>query len=124
MNIWLTNIRGLRSNLGQLQARIRQTPLSLKPDLILITESKLVSSVTDDSVDINITGYSLMRKDRKDDSGWGGCLVFYKNGLPIVRETNLEPKTHELMVFSMQSGSGTVMLSVVYCPPKKVLGTL
>ena len=41
-----------------------------------------------------------MRRDRSDNSGWGGCLMYYKNGLPIVRETHLEPKRHELMIFT------------------------
>ena len=124
MNVWLINIRGLRSNIGQLQARIRVVPPVSRPDLILITESKLDSSVPGDSSNICIDGYSHMRRDRSDDSAWGGCIVYYKNGLPIVRETNLEPKSHELMVFSIQSESGIVLISAAYCPPKKVLGTL
>ncbi|XP_072051972.1 uncharacterized protein [Amphiura filiformis] len=124
VNLWLLNIRGLRSNIGQLQARIQLAPPSSKPDLILITESKLDSSVPDDSSHININGYSHMRRDRSDDSGWGGCLIYYKNGFPIVRETNLEPKLYELMVFSIQSESGTVLLSLVYCPQNKIKGSL
>ena len=69
VNLWLINIRGLRSNIGQLQARIYLTPPPSKPDLILIAESKLDRSVPDDSSHINTNGYSQMRRDRSDDSG-------------------------------------------------------
>jgi len=122
VSIWLTNIRGLRSNKGQLQARICNA--DHKPDIILICESKLDSTVPDDSHKIILNGYSSMRKDRRDDSGWGGCLIYYKTGLPIVRESKLEPKLHELMLFSIQTVSGTVLLSLVYCPQKKIMGVL
>ena len=47
LNLWLTNIRSLRSNKGQLEARIRNAPPSSKPDVILIVESKLGSKVSD-----------------------------------------------------------------------------
>ena len=104
LNLWLTNIRGLRSNKGQLEARIRNTPPSSKPDVILIVESKLESKVSDNSHHISLNGYSFMRRDRSDNSGWGGCLMYYKNGLPIVRETHLEPKRHELMIFTILKG--------------------
>ncbi|XP_072052028.1 uncharacterized protein [Amphiura filiformis] len=124
MNIWLTNIRGLRTNKGQLEARIRNTPSDSKPDIILIDESKLDSSVPDDSHFISLNGYSCMRRDRTDDSGWGGCLIYHRNGLPIVRETHLEPKKHELMVFTILTKSGTLLLSLVYCPPKKAIGPI
>ena len=65
-----------------------------------------------------------MRRDRSDNSGWGGCLMYYKNGLPIVRETHLEPKRHELMIFTIQTSSGILLLSLVYCPPKKARGVI
>ena len=119
LNLWLTNIRGLRSNKGQLEARIRNAPPSSKPDVILIVESKLESKVSDNSHHISLNGYSFMRRDRSDNSGWGGWLMYYKNGLPIVRETHLEPKRHELMIFTIQTSSGILLLSLVYCPPKK-----
>ena len=65
-----------------------------------------------------------MRRDRSDNSGWGGCLIYYKNGLPIVRETHLEPKKHELMIFTIQTSSGILLLSLAYCPPKKARSTI
>ena len=65
-----------------------------------------------------------MRRDRSDNSGWGGCLMYYKNGLPIVRETHLEPKRHELMIFTIQTSSGILLLSLVYCPPKAARGVI
>ena len=124
LNLWLTNIRGLRSNKGQLEARIRNAPPSSKPDVILIVESKLESKVSDNSHHISLNGYSFMRRDRSDNSGWGGCPMYYKNGLPIVRETHLEPKRHELMIFTIQTSSGILLLSLVYCPPKKARGVI
>ena len=124
LNMWLTNIRGLRSNKGQLEARIRNAPSNSKPDIILIVESKLDSKVSDDNHLISLNGYSFMRRDRSDNSGWGGCLVYYRNGLPIVREVHLEPKTHELMIFTIQTSSGILLLSLAYCPPKKAIRTI
>ena len=50
--------------------------------------------------------------------------MYYKNGLPIVRETHLEPKRHELMIFTIQTSSGILLLSLVYCPPKKARGVI
>ena len=70
LNLWLTNIRGLRSNKGQLEARIRNAPPSSKPDVIFIVESKLESKVSNNSHHISLNGYSFMRRDRSNNSGW------------------------------------------------------
>ena len=66
--MWLMNIRGI---LGAWIA-------DLKLDLIMITESKLDSIIADNDPNINLTGYSLTRREREDDSGWGGCFIYYK----------------------------------------------
>lgn len=122
--MWLTNLRGLRSKKGLLEARIHNAPSNSRPDIILITESKLLSSVSDDDPAITMNGYSLMRKDRRDNSGWGGCLLYHKNGLPVVREHHLEPKSLELMIFTIQTKSGPLLLSLTYCPPKKAVAVI
>ena len=115
MILWYTNIRGLRTNRDHLRARIELS--TTKPDIILITESKLEPSTADNSPDINLDGYSIERRDRGNGSVWGGCLIYYKNGIAIHRRQDLEPAEHELMIFTIKLSSGTLLLSLLYRPP-------
>ena len=65
------NIRGFLSHKSELEARIRLMP-SL-PTLICLNETFLDKSL--DNIVLN--GYSLIsRRDRQDDSGWGGICCF------------------------------------------------
>ena len=65
------NIRGFLSHKSELKARIRLMP-SL-PTLICLNETFLDKSLDN----IVLDGYSLIsRRDRQDDSGWGGICCF------------------------------------------------
>lgn len=83
----------------------------------MITESKLLSTIQDNSPDITLVGYSIERKDRADESKWGGCLIYYKNGIALQRWQVLEPTEHEIMVARVKLRSGTLLLSLLYRPP-------
>src|SRR5258705_8531960 len=55
----LTNIAGLRTNGAQLKHFLHHS----KPDVVCITETKLVEGVPDSLV--SVPGYSIFRRDRK-----------------------------------------------------------
>ncbi|KAI8506615.1 hypothetical protein Bbelb_160420 [Branchiostoma belcheri] len=80
-------------------------------------KSKLDSSVLDNSPDISLDGNSIERKDRADESQWGSCLMYYRNGIALQRRLSLEPTQFEIMIATVKLSSGTLLLSLLYRPP-------
>ena len=69
------NIRGFVSHEAELSAVAKQLG---NPTFIGLVETFLTKSVKQ----IHLPGYTLVsRRDRKDDSGWGGILFFVKDAL-------------------------------------------
>lgn len=82
----------------------------------MVTETKLEPSITDNSPKLALDGYSIERRDRPN-SEWGGCLIYYKNGIALQRRQALEPTEHEVMISTIKLNSGTLLLSLLYRPP-------
>src|SRR5258705_6342130 len=81
----LTNIAGLRTNGAQLKHFLHHS----KPDVVCITETKLVEGVPDSLV--SVPGYSIFRRDRKSNPrsrnpnvAGGGIAVYVKFSIPAV----------------------------------------
>ncbi len=113
MTIWYTNIQSLKANKGHLAARI--TLAQSTPDLIMVTESKLDPSTSDNNPEISIDGYSIERRDRNKYGG--GCMLYYKNGMALHRRQDLEPAEHEIMIFTIKLHTGNLLMSLLYRPP-------
>jgi len=62
------NINGLLKKIHQVRVLVEETKLGI----LAISETHLSSEISDD--DIKIENYSFLRKDRQDDSCWGGQL--------------------------------------------------
>ena len=111
------NTRSLSSYKGKLEARIaKYDPM---PNLIMIREFKLDSVIADNDLNINLTGYSLIRRDREDESGCGSCLIFSKNTIPLKRMNDLEPPDCEMMITSVEPESRETGSCILYRPPDK-----
>ena len=72
-----------------------------KPDLICITESWTNETIGD--AEINFSGYTLFRKDRKNRV-CGGVLLYVRNNIKAVHRTDLENEGCEKVWCKLQDG--------------------
>ena len=106
------NIRDFVSHQAELEARIRLMP-SL-PSVICLNETFLDKSIRT----ISLNGYMLVsRRDRQDDSGWGGICCFARNDFAsnivhVETSRDAERQWHEL-----HSSCGPFLLVNQYRPP-------
>ena len=64
------------------------------PDLICITESWANANIGDG--EINMNGYTVFRRDRKNRIG-GGVLLYVKNNIKALHRTDLENDECEMV---------------------------
>jgi hypothetical protein len=108
------NIRGLRSNIGELSNLCKVQ----KPSIVVVVETFLDSSVKDGADCISIPGYSLCcRKDRPGDTGWGGIAAYCADGIAIHHDTKHDPTDLELMWFTVALNSQKLLIGALYRPP-------
>ena len=74
LSITHQNIQGLRSKIPDITNHIYASS-----DIMVYSETFLKSQIC--SSTLNIEGYSIERKDRKNDSGKGGLLAYIKSGI-------------------------------------------
>ena len=84
-----------------------------KPDLICITESWTNETIGD--AEINFSGYTLFRKDRKNRVG-GGVLLYVRNNIKAVHRTDLENEVCEVVWCELQDGKERTLIGVCYSP--------
>jgi exonuclease III len=102
-----------------------------KPDLICITESWTNETIGD--AEINFSGYTLFRKDRKNRVG-GGVLLYVRNIIKAVHRTDLENEACEMLWCELHDGKERTLIGVFYRSPScnvhednelfKMLGTV
>ena len=119
LSILEVNIRGLRSNIGELSNLCHE----LQPSIIVIVETFLDASVEDGADCTNIPGYTLScSRDRpsKTQGGQsrGGIAVYCLEGVAIFHDCTIDP---ELMWFSVTLRSQKVLIAAVYRPPSAEL---
>jgi ribonuclease P/MRP protein subunit RPP40 len=85
-----------------------------KPDLICITESWTNETIVD--AEINFTGYTLFRKDRKNRVG-GGVLLYVRNNIKAVHRTDLENEVCEMLWCELHDGKERTLIGVCYRSP-------
>jgi len=66
------------NSLGSKLSEIKELQCECKMDVLVLSETKLDSSYTNDV--LNIDGYSIVRKDKRSNSG--GLLVYISNDIP------------------------------------------
>ena len=107
------NIRGLRSNVGELANLCNEK----QPSIVIVVETFLDSTVLDGDVSIAIPGYSLCcRRDREATSG-GGIAVYCLEGIAVHHEPKGDPKDLELIWFTVALQSQKLLISAIYRPP-------
>ena len=112
------NIRGLRSNIGELSNLCHE----LQPSIIVIVETFLDAFVEDGADRIDIPGYTLScRRDRlsKTQGGQsgGGIAVYCLEGVAIFHDCTFNPVDLELMWLSVTLRTQKVLIAAVYRPP-------
>ena len=113
LRILEVNIRGLRSNIGELTNVCKEK----EPTIVIVVETFLDPSVEDGADCIAIPGYSMCcRKDRTITSG-GGIAVYCLDGVAIHHDPLRDPDDFELMWLSVSLQSQKLLLGVVYRPP-------
>jgi hypothetical protein len=94
---------------------------NISPDVIALTETWLNDDIIDSVCDMS--GYSIVRKDRMHGSG-GGVLLYIRNGFSFRRLDNLiniDPDFEILFVSVrppvLPRPLSIIVLAVLYCPP-------
>ena len=118
MSILEVNIRGLRSNTGELSNLCHQ----LRASVVVVVETFLDATVKDGADSIDIPGHSLCcRRDRpsKRTGGQsrGGIAVYCLEGVAIFHDCTTDPEDSELSWFSVPLRSQNVLIAVVYRLP-------
>ena len=85
-------------------------------DIITLSESWLHSSC--DTSHLDLAGFQQVhRKDRSDDSGYGGVLAWVSSSLIAKRRLDLETDQLELMWLEIRCNNNKFLVGVVYRPP-------
>ncbi|KAK2555157.1 hypothetical protein P5673_023132 [Acropora cervicornis] len=69
------NINGLLNKMSEIKFLLQE----MRFDILGLTESHLNNNT--DNGQLSVGGYNLVRKDRTCDNSWGGCVMYYKEGL-------------------------------------------
>jgi ribonucleases P/MRP protein subunit RPP40 len=92
--------------------------LEEKPDLIGITETWLTISIED--AELNIEGYTLLRKDRilGNKLRGGGVLLYIKNSINVVLREDFSNKHFEESIWcDLELGGEKTLIGICYRPP-------
>ena len=76
------NVRSLVNKIDDVRCFIDKNPF----DIFTISQSWLNSSISDS--EISLSGYTLVRQDRKDKSG-GGTAIYVHDGIPYTHRPDL-----------------------------------
>ena len=114
LTLWHLNVRGWKTKAAEVNARVRLA--DKKPDLVFLNETFLNEATADNQ--LLLEGFTLVaRKDRSDNSGWGGVLVFARNdvaGSVVLLERSA---TEERVWLVLHSDQGPFLFGVWYRAP-------
>ena len=87
-------------------------------DIIAISETTLDHSVTND--DISIDGFSkeIYRSDHPRNTKIGGVCLYFREGLPIKRRTDLE-LLPEMILSEITLARKKIFFGTLYCTPSQ-----
>ena len=108
------NIRSIRNNAEKLEHI--SCDLAQHYDIITLSETWLNSQCTD--VALSLPGYQLpFRRDRDDDSGYGGVLAWVSDHVAAKRRHDLELPGLEALWLEIRSHNNKFLLCTAYRPP-------
>ena len=87
-------------------------------DVIAISESMLDSSVSNDDIFIEGLSREIFRSDHPSNTKLGGICLYFREGLPIRRRTDLE-LLQEIIVTEITIARKKIFLVAVYHSPKQ-----
>jgi hypothetical protein len=93
----------------------------LSLDIVVITETWLSPNVSNSA--INLNGFSIFRRDRRDGRRGGGVCVYVNDHMPVVHLKELShPEVESLWLLIKPSrlprGINSIILAAIYHPPK------
>ena len=105
------NINGLYPKLNQIEVLLEETAI----DIFAISETHLHSGISDD--EIKIKDYEILRRDRVNNAGWGGVLIYHKESLHGIEfKTNVNDL--EMVWLECTVRSQKILISCLYKPPR------
>ena len=109
MKIDHLNVIGLLSKKAEVKILLQETNL----DILAVTETKISPDIVNQ---IEIEGYSVVRKDRNNNGG--GVLIYYNDTLEAHEETNLVSTNEriETVWLNFVSQSQTWLVGCIYRP--------
>ena len=84
-------------------------------DIVTLSETWLHSN--SDASLLNLEGFHMQRKDRSDNSGYGGVMAWVSDKLVLKRRYDLELQNLELLWLEIRSDNNKFLLGVVYRAP-------
>ena len=108
------NICSLRNKIDEL----RYLQEACQFDIIAIPESHL--DAADVNMKIAIDGQKLVRLDRTERKGGGGCVLYYKERLKAVQHKDLSVSGIEAIWLQVKFPSCLALFSVMYRPPDMI----
>ena len=113
LEILEVNIRGLRTNIGELSNLCSVK----KPSIVILVETFLDSTIPDGADEIQIPGYSLSCRRDRTGATCGGIAVYCLEGVSIYHNPSKDPDDFELMWFTVALKTRTLLIGAVYRPP-------
>ena len=113
-SLYFSNCRSLRHQIDNLRDLVSSS--SQPPSIIALAETWLDESI-DDS-ELNLPSYNLYRRDR--DLHGGGVALYVNSALFKVQKI-CHHRTEEVLYLNALSGSGSLLICVVYHPPHRDL---
>ncbi len=116
-SLFLSNSRSLVNKIDELSGTV--SLLSL--DIVVITETWLSPNVSNSA--INLNGFSIFRRDRRDGRRGEGVCVYINHRMPVVHLKELShPQVESLWLLIKPSrlprGINSIILAAIYHPPK------
>ena len=116
-SLFLSNLRSLVNKIDELSGTVS----SLSLDIVVITETWLSPNVNNSA--INLNGFSIFRRDRRDGRRGGGVCVYVNDRMQVVHLKELShPEVESLWLLikpkRIPRGFNSIILVAIYQPPK------
>ena len=108
------NVRSIRNKIDQIQFELLQGQFF---DILTISESWLNDTI--DDAEVQIPGFSCVRKDREESEKGGGNIVYIRDGLPFRIRHDLNNNDNECLWFEIvRRKCKPILICSVYKAPE------
>jgi hypothetical protein len=111
--------KDLESNRTKLDEIESVLCLQYRYDIICISETWLKSNISCE--DIKINNYTVYRKDRSDNSSYGGVAIYVVDHLLSQRRLEIEVQRLEYLCVEIKNNGKSILVGVCYRPPSSLL---